>query len=76
MQPDQPTTFAPPEARQAAADAYDDAYVRKLDVGQMTALIADAVWQVATPCPRCGGPNKPHEHWGDIVAREEAKSRD
>ena len=43
---DQPT-FAPPEARQAAADAYDDAAVRKVDVGQMTAAVADAVWAVA-----------------------------
>ena len=38
---------APPEALRAAADARLRRRRRRLDVGQTTALIADAVWRLA-----------------------------
>lgn len=44
--PDRTTQHAPAGALRAAADAYDDAAVRRLDLGQTTALVADAVWRL------------------------------
>ncbi len=63
MQPDQPA-YAPPEARQAAAEAFEAAHARTLDQGQITAAIADAVWQVAYQRGFTEGRRQATEGWG------------
>jgi hypothetical protein len=54
----------PPEALRAAADAYDDAAVRRLDLGQTTALIADAVWRLAVAEGRRQATEGREREWG------------